>query len=105
MNIAVYRMGYYGGEGARLIATAGAKSVKVNNSFACNAANATTGELSCANWGVTYTIPGKTLPLSGVYEAVFTDLADGGAQNYVEFVVRNDSQASEVLDVLPALYV
>jgi hypothetical protein len=101
VNIAVYRMGYYGGEGARLISAAGAKSVKVNNSFTCNPANAATGELSCSNWAVTYTIPGSTLPVSGVYEAVFTDLADGGAQNYVEFIVRNDSQASEVLDVLP----
>jgi len=102
VNIAVYRIGWYGGEGARLISAAGAKSVKVNNSFQCNQANATTGELSCANWGVTYTIPGGSLPVSGVYEAVFTDLADGGAQNYVEFVVRNDARASEVLDVLPA---
>jgi N,N-dimethylformamidase beta subunit-like, C-terminal/Concanavalin A-like lectin/glucanases superfamily/PKD domain len=102
VSIAVYRMGYYGGEGARLISAAGSKSVKVNNSFTCNPANATTGELSCSNWAVTYTIPGSTLPVSGVYEAVFTDLADGGAQNYVEFVVRNDARASEVLDVLPA---
>ncbi len=101
VNIAVYRIGYYGGTGARLIAAAGASKVKVNNSLQCEPANATTGELSCANWKTTYTIPGSSLPVSGIYEAVFTDLADGGIQNYVTFTVRNDARASEVLFVLP----
>jgi hypothetical protein len=102
VNIAVYRIGWYGGAGARLISAAGANSVKVPNSFQCEAMNATTGELSCANWSVTYTIPGKALPVSGIYEAVFTDLADGGIQNYVVFAVRNDARASQVLYVLPS---
>jgi PKD repeat protein len=101
VNIAVYRIGYYGGTGARLISAAGASKVKVNNSLTCNPANANTGELSCSNWAVTDTIPGKALPVSGIYEAVFTDLADGGIQNYVTFTVRNDALASEVLFVLP----
>ena len=101
VNIAVYRIGYYGGAGARLIAAAGASKVKVNNSLACNAPNAKTGEYSCSNWALTDTIPGKALPVSGIYEAVFTDLADGGIQNYVTFTVRNDARASEVLYVLP----
>jgi hypothetical protein len=102
VNIAVYRIGYYGGAGARLIGTAGASKVKVANSFACGTMNASTGELSCANWSTTYTIPGKALPISGIYEAVFTDLADGGVQNYVVFAVRNDARASQVLYVLPS---
>jgi PKD repeat protein len=101
VNIAVYRIGYYGGDGARLIPGAGATNVKVNNSFQCNPANTTTGELSCSNWNVSYTIPGSSLPVSGIYEAVFTDVADGGIENYVVFPVRNDSRASEVLYVLP----
>jgi PKD repeat protein len=102
VSIAVYRIGFYGGAGARLIPAAGASSVKVNNSLQCNAPNTTTGELSCANWGVTYTIPGSALPVSGIYEAVFTDLADGAIENYVTFTVRNDARASDVLFVLPA---
>ncbi len=101
VNIAVYRIGYYGGDGARLIPTAGTKSVAVNNSFECNPRNTTTGELSCSNWNVTYTIPGNTLPISGIYEAVITDAADGGIENYVIFTIRNDTRASEVLFVLP----
>jgi PKD repeat protein len=101
VNISVYRIGYYGGKGARLIPGAGASNVKVNNSFQCNPENTTTGELSCSNWNVSYTIPGSSLPVSGIYEAVFTDVADGGIENYVVFPVRNDSRASEVLYVLP----
>jgi PKD repeat protein len=101
VNIAVYRIGYYGGAGARLIATAGANNVKVNNSFQCNPENTTTGELSCSNWNVSYTIPGSALPISGIYEAVFTDVADGGIENYVIFPVRNDKVSSEILYVLP----
>jgi PKD repeat protein len=102
VNIAVYRIGYYGGQGARLISAAGASNVKVPNSLSCEAMNATTGELSCANWSTTYTIPGKALPVSGIYEAVFTDVADGGIQNYVVFALRNDARASQVLYVLPS---
>jgi PKD repeat protein len=102
VNIAVYRIGYYGGAGARLMSTAGASKVKVANSFTCGAMKVTTGELSCANWSTTYTIPGSSLPVSGIYEAVFTDLADGGIQNYVVFAVRNDARASQVLYVLPS---
>ena len=100
VNISVYRIGYYGGKGARLIATAGATKVKVNNSLTCNPMNKETGELSCSNWNVTYTIPGNSLPVSGIYEAVFTDLADGGIQNDAIFTVREE-RASEVLFVLP----
>ncbi len=101
INIAIYRIGYYGGDGARLISSAGASNVSVNNSFECNPRNPTTGELSCSNWNVTYTVPGSKLPISGVYEAVFTDLAAGDIENYVVFTVRNDSRSSEVLDVIP----
>ncbi len=101
VNVSVYRMGWYGGKGARLIPAAGATNVKVNNSLTCNPMNKETGELSCSNWNVTYTIPGSALPVSGIYEATFTDLADGGIQNEVIFTVREE-RASEVLFVLPA---
>jgi PKD repeat protein len=102
ISIAVYRIGYYGGAGARLIAAAGSTKVKVNNSLQCNQMHAGTGELSCSNWSTTYTIPGSSLPVSGIYEAVFTDLTDGGIQNEAIFTVRNDARASDVLFVLPA---
>ncbi|HXD56178.1 MAG TPA: N,N-dimethylformamidase beta subunit family domain-containing protein, partial [Solirubrobacteraceae bacterium] len=101
VNISVYRIGYYGGDGARLISAAGATNVKVNNTFECNQPNTTTGELSCSNWNVTYTIPGKALPVSGIYEAVLTDVSDPTIENMIVFPVRNDARASDVLYTLP----
>jgi PKD repeat protein len=102
VDITVYRTGYYGGEGARLIPGAGATNVTVNNNFTCNSANATTGELSCANWNVTYTIPGSALPASGVYVAKL-HATDTGIENRVVFVVRDDNRVPEAraLLVLP----
>jgi len=100
VNLAVYRMGYYGGAGGRLVYTQ--NSVAVNNSFTCNPMDATTGELSCSNWSVTATVPAGSLPDSGVYEALFTDPGAKNIQNYVVFVVRNDSASSNVLYVLPS---
>ena len=102
VDITVYRTGYYGGEGARLIPGAGATNVPVNNNFSCNTPNATTGELSCANWGVTYTIPGSALPASGVYVAKLRT-TDTNVENRVVFVVRDDNRVPEsrVLLVLP----
>ena len=102
VNIAVYRIGYYGGKGARLIAGAGATNVKVNNTFQCNPANTTTGETSCSNWNVSYTIPGSKLPISGIYEAVFTDVADGGIAELRGLPgAQRHRVASNILYVLP----
>ncbi len=102
VNVSVYRIGYYGGDGARLIAGAGATKVKINNSFQCNPPNTTTGELNCSNWSTTYTVPGSKLPISGIYEAVFTDVADGGISSYVVFPVRNNAAHSAIEYVLPS---
>ena len=57
VNVDVYRMGWYGGTGARRIAAASAAGVSVNNAAGCTAADATTGRSVC-NWAVTDTIPG-----------------------------------------------
>jgi PKD repeat protein len=100
VDIAVYRTGYYGGTGARLISGAGANGVTVNNSFACNAMNATTGLLDCGNWNTTYTIPASALTVTGVYYVKLT-ATDTGIQNYLTFVIRDDNRASKAVLVLP----
>ena len=78
VNVDVYRMGYYGNEGGRLITGASHAGVAVNNLFSSCTSDATTGKKSCANWGVSYTIPGASLPASGVYIAKLTDPVGGG---------------------------
>ncbi len=91
-NIDVYRLGDYGGTGARRIAAASATNVTVNNNQTCNAMDPVTGKLDCGNWAVTYTIPGSSLPATGVYEAKLT-ATDNGIQNTIIFVVRDDNRS------------
>jgi YD repeat-containing protein len=102
VDITVYRTGYYGDEGGRLIPAAGATNIAVNNNFTCNGLNMTTGEYSCANWGVTYTIPGASLPGTGVYVAKI-HTRDTNVENRIIFIVRDDNRTveSKILVVLP----
>jgi PKD repeat protein len=99
VNIDVYRMGYYGGTGGRLVKSA--TNVAINNEFKCKAMDSTTGLVDCGNWGATYTIPGSSLPASGIYLAKLT--ASTGDQTQVVFTVRDDKRAtpSKLLYVLP----
>jgi hypothetical protein len=92
VNIQVFRTGYYGDMGARLVYTA--SSVVVNNNQQCNAPDVQTGRLDCGNWAVTATIPATALPASGVYVAKLT-ATDADFQNHVIFVVRDDNRVPE----------
>jgi PKD repeat protein len=97
VNIDVYRMGYYDGEGGRLVKSA--TNVAINNTFACRPMDSITGEVDCGNWSPTYTIPGSSLPASGIYLAKLT--ASTGEQTQVVFTVRDDSSSAKMLFVLP----
>jgi PKD repeat protein len=101
VNIAVFRMGYYGGEGGRQVYSA--SNVAVANNFNCSKKDANTGELSCANWSVTQTIPSSALTSSGVYVAKLATVGGTVLENNVVFVVRddNDTTPSKILFVLP----
>ncbi len=102
VRVDVYRMGYYGNSGGRLITPASSASVAVNNLFAsCSATNATTGLKSCTSWANSYTIPGSAIPASGVYTVKLT--TPGGLENTITFVVRDDSRVpkAEMLFVVP----
>jgi YD repeat-containing protein len=103
VNVEVYRMGYYGNTGGRLIAGASQAGVAVNNTFnGCGATNAITGLKSCSGWSVSYTIPGAALPASGIYTAKLTEPVSG-AQNTIVFTVRDDAREpqAKVLFALP----
>jgi PKD repeat protein len=102
VKVDVYRMGYYGNNGGRLITAASSASVAVNNLFSgCGATNATTGLKSCSGWANSYTIPGAALPASGVYTVKLT--TPGGLENTITFVVRDDSRVpnADILFALP----
>jgi hypothetical protein len=102
VRVDVYRMGYYGNMGGRLITAASSSSVAVNNLFSnCAATNATTGLKSCAGWANSYTIPGAALPASGVYTVKLT--TPTGLENTITFTVRDDARTpkAKILFVVP----
>jgi hypothetical protein len=103
VNIQVFRMGYYGGDGGRLVHTA--NNVTVGNNFTCKTAkpDTTTGEYSCANWGVSYTVPATSVQTTGVYVAKLTTVGGSPLENTIVFVMRDDNPTvdSKILFVLP----
>jgi PKD repeat protein len=102
VRVDVYRMGYYGNMGGRLITAASSSSVSVNNLFSnCSATNATTGLKSCSGWANSYTIAGSALPASGVYTVKLT--TPSGLENTITFTVRDDARnpKARMLFVVP----
>ena len=92
-RIDIYRLGYYQGNGARLI-----------TSFTRNTASpqptcmtdATTGLVDCGNWAESaqWIIPGDAV--SGIYIAKLTRTNPAGA-SHIAFIVRDDSSTSDLL--------
>ncbi|HKR29116.1 MAG TPA: N,N-dimethylformamidase beta subunit family domain-containing protein, partial [Terriglobales bacterium] len=94
-HISILRMGYYQGNGARLITTISPSAKLPQTQPAC-LSDTSTNLVDCGNWAVSasWTIP--TTAVSGIY---FADIVrnDTGGANQVFFVVRNDSSHSDVL--------
>jgi hypothetical protein len=94
----IYRSGYYGGSGARLVSAirklAGAAQP------ACTSAATTTGLLDCSNWSTSLTLTTTNSWPTGVY-LVRLVRNDNGAENEILFVVRDDSRATPVLYGIP----
>ncbi len=92
-NIDIYRMGYYGGDGARLI-TSLTPNISVSQSQpACNT-NTVTGLVDCGNWGISATWNVPVTAVSGVY---FARIYYSGGANQIPFVVTDNSSHSDVL--------
>jgi hypothetical protein len=94
--IDIYRMGYYGGDGARLITSVTPNISVSQNQPNCNT-NAATGLVDCSNWGVSasWTVPASLV--SGVYFAHIYRTDGTSDENQIPFVVRNDASHSDVL--------
>lgn len=87
----IYRLGYYGGKGGRLMGHVG--PIAGIQQAPCPT-NATTGLVSCA-WSSSFSYAVPTTWTSGIYLATLTT-ADK-YQRYVTFVVRDDQRASDFL--------
>ncbi|MEP7377680.1 MAG: N,N-dimethylformamidase beta subunit family domain-containing protein [Chitinophagaceae bacterium] len=90
-SIKIYRIGYYGGSGARLMANLGSFTGVVQ---AAGISNSTTGMIDCSNWKnpVSWAIPSNAV--SGLYVAKLE--RTGGGSNHIVFIVRNDSRNSDL---------
>jgi Domain of unknown function (DUF4347)/Domain of unknown function (DUF4082) len=90
-GIDVYRLGYYGGAGGRLISSVtGLNGV----TQAAPTIDPTTRLVEC-KWNTSYTIQTGANWTSGLYLAKLTDSATG-KQSYVEFIVRDDNRPAEI---------
>jgi hypothetical protein len=94
-RIDIYRLGYYQGNGARLI-TSVTPSVSLPQAQPACLSQTATGLIDCGNWSVsaTWTIP--TTAVSGIYVARLVRTDTNGASHIV-FVVRDDTANSALL--------
>ena len=93
-RIDIYRLGWYGGQGARYRATASQPS-PTSSQPACTTESAT-GLFECGNWSVSATWAVPASATSGIYLGVVKTL-DGTPQSHIAFVVRDDDGRSDLL--------
>ncbi|WP_375431149.1 DUF4082 domain-containing protein [uncultured Friedmanniella sp.] len=94
-RIEIYRLGYYQGNGARLVANVTPSATLPQTQPAC-ATDAATEVYDCGTWAVSasWDVPGAAV--SGVYIARLIR-TDTGGDSHIPFVVRNDGNTSSVL--------
>jgi hypothetical protein len=95
-HLDILRLGYYGGSGARLIASNIRPSASLPQSQPNCTATSSTGLVECGNWRVSasWTVPSTAV--SGLYIAHLVR-DDTGGDSQIFFVVRKDSSHSDVL--------
>jgi hypothetical protein len=92
-TITIYRIGYYQGNGARLIASLGTFSGIVQPD---GAYNASTGLLDCSNWSESASWAVPSTAVTGLYIAKITKTSGGGG-SHIPFIVRDDASTADIL--------
>jgi hypothetical protein len=92
----IYRMGYYQGNGARLIATVNPSVTLPQTQPAC-VNQTSTGLIDCGDWAVSasWTVPSDAV--SGIYFAKLVRTDGTAGSSHIVFVVRNDASHSDLL--------
>ncbi|PDT17902.1 adhesin, partial [Rhizobium sp. J15] len=93
-RIDIYRLGYYGGMGARKVATMQHTGLQTQPT---PLRNATTGTVDAGNWAVSasWTVPEDAV--SGVYIAKLVRQDGTAGQNHIPFIVRDDDSQSDIV--------
>lgn len=93
-RIDIYRLGYYGGLGARKVTT-------IQHTGLQNQPNplrdAATGAVDAGNWAVSASWAVPTDAVSGVYIAKLVRQDGTPGQNHIPFIVRDDSSQSDIV--------
>ena len=91
----IYRIGYYGGAGARKVTSIVPSAHLPQRQPAC-ASDVSTNLIDCGTWGVSasWAVPSTTV--SGIYFVLLTR-NDTLGQNHIFFIVRNDASTSKVV--------
>ncbi len=94
-HLDIYRMGYYQGNGARLVTSITPSATLPQTQPAC-LTGATTGLYDCGNWAVSASWAVPSTAVSGIYFArVVRD--DTLGASHIVFIVRNDAGHSNIL--------
>src|SRR6267142_3354546 len=94
-RIDIYRLGYYQGNGARLVASV-SPSVPLPQVQPACLTNTSTGLTDCGNWAVSASWAVPSTATSGVYISKLVRL-DTSEASLVVFMARNDSSHSDIL--------
>jgi hypothetical protein len=91
----IYRMGYYGGMGARKVATVLPSAALPQSQPNC-LTDAATGLIDCGNWAVSgsWAVPANAT--SGIYFARLVR-TDTGGSSHIVFVVRDDASTADMV--------
>jgi hypothetical protein len=93
-RIDIYRLGYYQGNGARLITTINMTHAQTQPA---PVTNSSTGEVDAGNWAVTASWAVPASAVSGVYIAHLVDQTNTSNENHIPFIVRADESTSDIL--------
>jgi hypothetical protein len=90
-QIQIYRLGYYGGDGARLITTLQHQGTVVQPAPVTNPA---TGEVDAGNWNVT---DSWTIPNDAVSRVYIANVVQGTQIFQIPFVVKDPNSTSDIV--------
>ena len=94
-RIEIYRLGYYGGDGARLVETINHQGANPPQPEPLR--DNDTNLVDAGNWQVTDTWDMPADIVSGVYIAKLVRQDGVGGENHIPFVVRDDSSQSDIV--------
>jgi len=92
-SIRIYRLGYYQGNGARLITNLGSFTGTVQPA---PFTDAVLGLLDCGNWSESATWAVPSTAVSGIYVAKLVR-SDNGGSSHITFIVRDDAGTAPIL--------